>query len=72
MAEDQSKTVDSHPLRIHFVDDDSYTWFGQLLVPYTGSQREYPSNDAFDFHLSQSRIRIEIALGRLVSKFCIL
>ena len=40
-----------------------------LLIPFTGSQREIPENDSFNYHLSQLRIRIEMSFGRMVTKF---
>ena len=72
MAEDLAETVDSLTLRIHFIGDAAYTLSERLLIPYTGPQREIHNKDAFNFHLSQLRIRIEMASGRLISKFRIL
>ena len=44
----------------------------QVLVPFTGSQRDNPDKDAFDFFLSQLRIRIEMAFGLMTNKWQIL
>ncbi len=43
-----------------------------MLAPFTGSQREDPLNDAFNFFLSQLRIRIEMAFGLLQTKWGVL
>ena len=57
----------------HYVlGDPAYTLSNKVLVPFTGSQREVPEKDSFNFHLSQLRIRIEMAFGRLVGKWRIL
>ena len=60
------------PIGMYFVGDAAYSLEEGLLVPYIGSQRLNPNNDAFNFHLSQMRIRIEMAFGRLVRKFQVL
>ena len=56
----------------YFVGDAAYTLTEHLLTPLTGTQRNNPENDSFNFYLSQKRIRIEMAFGLLVSKFRIL
>ena len=57
----------------HYVlGDGAYQLTNKFLVPFTGGQREVPENDSFNFHLSQLRIRIEMALERLVGKWRIL
>mmetsp|Transcript_12874 Transcript_12874/g.14522 ORF Transcript_12874/g.14522 Transcript_12874/m.14522 type:complete len:181 (+) Transcript_12874:104-646(+) len=57
---------------IYFVGDAAYTLSEQLLIPFTGTQRHNVNNDSFNYHLSQLRIRVEMAFGRLVNKFRIL
>ena len=42
------------------------------MTPFTGSQRDNLTHDAYNFYLSQMRIRIEMAFGRLTNKFRIL
>ena len=44
----------------------------KLLIPFTGANRLDSARDAYNYYLSQLRIRVEIAFGRLVNKFCIL
>ena len=72
MATELRDTIEALPLGLYFVGDAAYTLSERLLIPFTGSQRENLNNDAFNFHLSQLRIRIEMAFGRLVIKFRIL
>ena len=60
------------PIGLCFVDDAAYTFSNTLLIPFTGSQRDNVDNDAYNFYLSQLRIRIEMAFGRLVRKWGIL
>jgi hypothetical protein len=43
-----------------------------MLIPFVGTDRCDPSQDAFNYYLSQVRIRVEMAFGRLVNKFRIL
>ena len=66
------KAIKNLPPGMYFVGDAAYSLEEGLLVPYVGSQRLNPDNDAFNFHLSQMRIRIEMAFGRLVRKFQVL
>ena len=52
--------------------DAAYSLSDRLLIPFTGSQRDDEDNDAYNFYLSQLRIRIEMSFGRLVRKWAIL
>jgi len=56
----------------YIVADAAYSLSNKVLTPFTGSQRDIPENDAFNFFLSQLRIRIEMAFGRLVGKWRVL
>ena len=51
------------------VGDNAYTLSSTLLIPYSGKDKQNASKDAFNFFLSQLRIRIEQAFGLLVSKW---
>ena len=42
------------------------------MCPFAGSQRKDKNKDAFNFYLSQLRIRIEMAFGLLTNKWLIL
>ena len=71
-CEDLKSLIENLPFGLYFVGDAAYTLMENLLVPFIGSQKLDPDNDAFNFHLSQLRIRIEMSFGRLVRKFGIL
>ena len=45
------------------VGDAAYELTEHLLTPFTGSQQLDQGKDAFNFYLSQVRIRIEMAFG---------
>jgi hypothetical protein len=64
--------VDNLPSGLYIVGDAAYTCTDRLLTPFVGPQKQNVCNDAFNFHLSQMRIRIEMSFGRLVRKFGIL
>ena len=64
--------IRSLPVGCYFVADTAYALEENLLVPFTGRQRLDPIKDAYNFYLSQLRIRLEMAFGRLVRKFQIL
>ena len=64
--------VDALPLGLYGVADAAYTLSENMLIPYTGVDRLDPAQDAFNYYLSQLRIRVEMAFGRLVNKFRIL
>ena len=64
--------VESLPCTRYVVGDNAYTPTEHVLVPFSGSEKDDPSKDAYNFHLSQLRIRIEMTFGRFVSKWRIL
>ena len=61
--------VSSLPRGFYLVGDNAYSLLDTLLVPYSGVDKLDPSKDAFNFYLSQLRIRIEQAFGVLVNKW---
>lgn len=65
-------TVEQLPAGLYCVADAAYTLQENLLIPFTGVERNDPSHDAFNFYMSQLRIRVEMAFGRLTNKFRIL
>ena len=67
-----AETISNLPTGLYVLGDAAYTLPEHLFILFIGSQRENPDNDAFNYHLSQLRIRIELAFGRLVNKFRIL
>ena len=64
--------MDSLPMGWYGVGDAAYTLSEHLLTPFTGVGRLDPAHDAFNYYLSQLRIRVEMAFGRLVNMFRIL
>ena len=68
-AAELRKAIHSLPIGLYFVGDAAYDLHENLLVPFTGSQRENQNKDAYNFYLSQMRIRIEMAFGRLTNKW---
>ena len=52
--------------------DCAYSISEHLIGPFAGPERFVETNDAFNFYLSQLRIRIEMAFGLLVTKWRIL
>ena len=56
----------------YLVGDAAYTLSDVMLVPFVCSQRDDPTQDTFNFFLSQLRIRIEMAFGLLQTKWCVL
>ena len=66
------KKIQNLPPGLYLVGDAAYVLCDQLLIPFTGSQRQNPENDAYNFFLSQLRIRIEMSFGLLTSKFTVL
>ena len=49
--------------------DNAYPLKNTMLIPYSGSQRFDEYRDVYNFYLSQMRIRIEMAFGRLTTKW---
>ena len=51
------------------VGDNAYVCTEHLLTPFCGNNRSIPDNDAYNFFLSQLRIRVEMAFGLLKTKY---
>jgi len=64
--------VENLPDGYYLVGDAAYPLSEHLLIPFVGSQRLDTTKDAFNFYLSQLRIRVEMSFGRLVKKWGIL
>ena len=61
--------VEALPRTRYVVGDNAYTPSEHVLVPFAGVEKTDSLKDTYNFHLSQVRIRIEMAFGRLVSKW---
>jgi hypothetical protein len=59
---------DSLPPGLFGLADAAYTLSECMLIPFVGADRCNPAQDAFNYYLSQLRIRVEMAFGRLVNK----
>ena len=64
-----SRKVEKLPLGKYVVGDNAYVCTEHLLTPFPGEQKNETSHDTYNFYLSQVRIRIEMAFGRLVNKW---
>jgi hypothetical protein len=64
--------VDNLPSGIYLVGDAAYMLTEHMLVPFTGSEKLDVEKDAYNFFQSQVRIRIDMAFGRLTTKWRIL
>ena len=63
------KWLDELPPGFFIGGDNAYQLMNQLLIPFSGADARDIDNDAFNFFLSQLRIRIEMAFGRLTCKW---
>jgi hypothetical protein len=64
--------INSLPLGHYIVGDNAYVCSEHLLTPFSGNERFEARKDAYNFYISQLRIRIEMAYGRKTNKFQIL
>lgn len=64
-----SSMVESLPYGYYIVGDNAYVATEHLLTPFAGRSKNDPTKDAFNFHLSQMRIRIEQAFGFFTNKW---
>jgi hypothetical protein len=64
--------IEGLPLGLYIAADAAYIVTEHVLIPFIGSQRQDRTKDAFNFFLSQLRIRIENAFGLLTTKWRIL
>jgi hypothetical protein len=61
--------LDSLPANVFVGGDNAYTLTDTMMVPFSGSQKHQPHKRTYNFHLSQLRIRIEMAFGLLSTKW---
>jgi len=60
------------PLRKFVIGYNAYVCSETLLMPFSGLEKDEPAKDAFNFYLSQLRIRIEQTFGMMTTKWRIL
>ena len=61
--------VQSLPDEYYIIGDNAYTLTNKLLIPFSGAAKLQTYNRTYNFYLSQLRIRIEMAFGRLTTKW---
>jgi hypothetical protein len=64
--------IDELPVGKYVLADNAYIPTEHLLSPFSGSHKAAPGHDAFNFYLSQLRIKIEQAFGLMTTKWRIL
>jgi len=57
-----SQMIQKLPPRRYVIGDNAYVFSETLLTPFSGNEKKDPAKDAFNFYLSQLRIRI-LSLG---------
>jgi DDE superfamily endonuclease len=67
-----SGLVDNLPIGKHVVGDNAYGCCENLLTPFQGQEKENALKDAYNYHLSLVRIKIEMTFGLMVTKWRIL
>ena len=67
-----SQMIQKLPLRRFVVGDNAYVCAETLLTPFSDVEQDDQSKDAFDFYLSQMKIRIEQTFGIMTRKWRIL
>ena len=67
-----STLINNLPIGKYVIGDNAYICTEHLLTPFSGEERKEKAKDAYNFYLSQIRMRIEMAFGRLTSKWRIL
>ena len=68
LAKGLKAILDQLPQGLYTVANAAYTLSETVLIPFTGAHQIDAANHAFNFYLSQLRIRVEMAFGRLVKK----
>ena len=61
--------LDGLPEEYFLIGDNAFTLSSKMLVPFSGAQRTQQHKDVYNYYLSQLRIRIEMAFGRMTTKW---
>lgn len=64
--------LESLPPEYYIIGDNAYPLSVRVLIPFSGADFYIEANRTYNFFLSQMRIRIEMAFGRLTTKWRIL
>ena len=62
------KWIDTLPEDYYIIGDNAYALSNRLLIPFRGKKKRQRYERTYNFYLSQLRIRIEMAFGRLTMK----
>jgi hypothetical protein len=66
---DFNRFIAALPKEYFILGDNAYGLSEQILIPFSGAQKQIVENDAYNYYLSQLRIRIEQAFGLLTTKW---
>jgi hypothetical protein len=66
---DFNRFIAALPKEYFILGDNAYGLSEQILIPFSGAQKQVVENDAYNYYLSQLRIRIEQAFGLLTTKW---
>lgn len=61
--------IENLPIGKYVIGDNAYVCTEHLLTPFSGDDKKDPMKDAYNFHLSQVRIRIEMTFGQFINKW---
>jgi hypothetical protein len=64
-----NRFIAAMPEEYFLLGDNAYGLSEKILIPFSGSQKNVVENDAYNYYLSQLRIRIEQAFGLLTTKW---
>eukprot|EP00644_Phytophthora_capsici_P019534 jgi/Phyca11/133642/e_gw1.610.1.1 len=64
-----SASVEKLPFGYYIIGDNAYMLSAHLLVPFTKPEIKTVDHSAYNFYISQLRIRIEMSFGLLVNKW---
>lgn len=67
-----SEKVKKFPIGRYIIGDNAYVCTENLLTPFSGKDKQDATKDAYNFYVSQLRIRIEMAFGRMTGKWRVL
>eukprot|EP00918_Siedleckia_nematoides_P032876 GHVU01071392.1.p1 GENE.GHVU01071392.1~~GHVU01071392.1.p1 ORF type:complete len:439 (+),score=38.18 GHVU01071392.1:879-2195(+) len=60
------------PLGRYIVGDNGYVCTERVITPFSGAEARVPLNHAFNYYISQLRMRIEMAFGFMTTKWGVL
>ncbi|KAE9113428.1 hypothetical protein PF007_g10749 [Phytophthora fragariae] len=64
-----SEDITELPFGFYVIGDNAYLLAPSMLVPFTKPEIKTPAHYAYNFYISQLRIRIEMSFGLLVNKW---